>query len=279
MDFLFRLDDADLFLLVVSVLVGLGLIGVMITKFCIPHEIRVRDNAVIGNVGSLIGLIYGVLAGLTALYLINNLSATADAVQREADSVANMYRETLWLKNPTQDKIVADLKEYLHLVISVEWPLMENGEELDKKGEGIISRISDELRNYQATTPTEVMILQNLISEMKALYDAREERVSMNSSQLSIEIWEVILIGTALTIGINFLFGMNIYLHLIVVAAASIMASSMIFLLLTLDRPFQGEFVIQADSYREVLTNINKNNPVSPIPATPPALVPLHKTP
>jgi hypothetical protein len=61
-------------------------------------------------------------------------------------------------------------------------------------------------------------------------------------------------------IGINFLFGMNFYMHVITVSAASMMAASMFFLLITLDRPFQGEFVVGPDSFQSVLSAIEKHN-------------------
>lgn len=46
---------------------------------------------------------------------------------------------------------------------------------------------------------------------------------------------------------------MNLYMHIVTVAAAALMTSSMLFLLITLDRPFQGEFIIEPASLRTLL--------------------------
>ena len=87
----------------------------------------------------------------------------------------------------------------------------------------------------------------------------------MSFSALNSEVWVVILLGTILTIGINFLFGMNFYLHIFTAIAVGLMASSMLFLLVTLDRPFRGEFVIEPDSLAAVLQFIEKQtNPLPP---------------
>jgi hypothetical protein len=69
-------------------------------------------------------------------------------------------------------------------------------------------------------------------------------------------------------IGINFLFGMNLYMHILTTSASALMASSIIFLLLTLDKPFQGEFVIEPDAFKALLTYINRP-PVPEDPAAP----------
>jgi hypothetical protein len=259
MDFLFRFTDVQLFSFLICIGVVMAILGVLIVKFLVPHEIRMKDNAVIGNVASLIGLIYGVLVGITSLYLINNLSATSDAVQREANAVANLYRTSTFLNEPTRTQFEKLLTDYLNLTISTEWPKMKKGQEVGDNGDQLVDKLTVVLRSYPIATMQESLVIRDLMEEEKALYNAREDRIAQAGSELSSELWEVILIGTALAIGINFFFGMNIWLHLLCASAAALMASSMIFLLLTLDRPFQGEFVIEPDALNAVLTGVKKN--------------------
>jgi hypothetical protein len=271
MDFLFQMTDAKLFASLVFLGVALAVIGVLTVKILVPHEIRLKDNAVIGNVASLIGLIYGVLVGITALYLINNLSTASDAVQREANAVANLYRTSVLLKEPTRTQFEGQLTKYLNLSISKEWPQMKKNQDVGDQGDQLVDQLSVTLRGYQVVTPMDGIVIHDLMDEEKALYSAREERVSQSTEQLSVELWIVILIGTGLAIGINFLYGMNIWLHLLSASGAALMASSMIFLLLTLDRPFQGEFVIEPDALQTVLDAVKGNYFV--IPTTPAAVV------
>jgi hypothetical protein len=259
MDFLFRMSDVKLFSLLICIGLSFSIIGVLVAKICIPHEVRMKDNAVIGNVASLIGLVYGVLVGITSLYLINNLSSTSDAVQREANSVANIYRVVPWLKEPMRGEIGGLVEAYLKQAIFVEWPKMKEGEDLGDRGDRIVDKIGTQLRSYPIVTPTDSLVMRDLMEEEKALYDSRQERIELSGSELSNELWMVILIGTVLAISINFLFGMNLWLHLVSVCAVGLMVSSMIFLLLTLDRPFQGEFVIEPDALQAVLTTVKTN--------------------
>jgi hypothetical protein len=245
---------------------------VLIVKVSVPHEIRLKDNAVIGNVSALIGLIYGILVGISALYLINNLSSTSDAVQREANAVANLYRTSTLLNEPVRTDFETTLVKYLNLVISKEWPAMKKNQDVGTECDQIVDQLSVKLRGYPVVTPMDSLIMRDFMEEEKALYSAREDRVAQSAEQLSLELWIVILIGTVLTIGINFLYGMNIWLHLISASGAALMASSMIFLLLTLDRPFQGEFVIEPDALQTVLDAVKHNYFVLP-PSTTPAVL------
>jgi hypothetical protein len=256
-NFLFQIHNAWLFLLISAFFLILSIAGVLLVRRFARVEVRYRDNPVLGNIVALIGIIYGVLAGLTALYLINNVNYTADAVQREANSVANLYRDSQWLQNPAKTQIKEHIREYLTTVIDVEWPLMKKGKVLSSKGENIIDAIASEVNQYFHAHPTEALVMHDMLDEVKTLYNAREQRIHMSFSSLNTEIWVVILIGTILTICINYLFKMKLKLHVISIAAASLMASSMMFLLLTLDRPFQGEFVVEPTSLQFVLSELH----------------------
>jgi uncharacterized membrane protein YuzA (DUF378 family) len=235
----------------------------------IPLSLRYKDNAVIGNMSALISIIYGVLVGLTALYLINNINYAADAVQREANAIADVYRDSLWLKDPVRTNIETSIKNYLTTIIYVEWPNMEKGQHISIDNTHIVQVIHKELKQLSIKTQTEVVIFESIITDLKKLYDARHQRISMSDSVLNNEIWLVILIGTVLTVVINYIFGMNFYLHVATVCGVSLMAASMIFLLISLDRPFQGSFIVEPDAFRELLIDIDKSETQNHPPGNP----------
>lgn len=249
---LFQLSDIHLFIVLSCITVSISIIAVIFVRF-IPLALRYKDNPVIGTISSLIGVIYGVLVGLMALYLINNINYAADAVQHEANGVANLWRDSKWLHDPAKTLIQTQIKTYIHHTLNKEWPSMQEGKTIDGTGERIIENIANELVNYKTLSNSESLLLHDMLDEVKALYDAREQRIQMSFSGLNIEIWLVILIGTILLITINYLLGMNIYLHIFTITAVALMVSSMIFLLVTLDRPFQGEFIVEPTAFQRIL--------------------------
>jgi hypothetical protein len=262
---LFQLSDLAIFILLASLAIVISIVAIFLVKRLIPIEFRYKDNSIIANTSSLINVLYGVLAGLTALYLINNNSYTTDAVQREASAVANVYRGSQYLKGPVKEEIRVEIIKYLNDVINIEWPLMQKGKHIDENGDLIIDKLYDDIHHSSYVDLNDVLIQHDMLQEVRSLYDARQQRINMSYSQLNPEIWLVVILGTILTLCINYLFGMNFYLHIFTVSAAALMASSMLFLLVSLDRPFQGEFIIEPDAFRSLLVFIEQNPPLAKI--------------
>ncbi len=252
LNFLYSLSDLTIFLIMVIMTITISLISIIISKRFILRRLRYRDNVTIASISSLIGIIYGVLVGFIALYLIDNNDHASNAVLREASAVANVYRESRWLKAPLPAQFQGLMQDYISKVIKVEWPLMAGGRDADESGDIIIQKLSLLLKDYPIANDSDRLIVQDLLQELKGLYNGRHERISLSKAQLSPELWEVILVGTILIIGINYAFRVNFFLHLFGISAFAIMAASMLFLLVTLDRPFQGEFAIEPDAFRSV---------------------------
>lgn len=257
-EFLYHLSDFRLFALLVGFFVTISIVAILAIKYFLPLKLRYRDNAVIGNISSLIGIIYGVLASLMSLYLINNVNFAGDAVQREANAVANIYIDSKELPLYMQVSILAKLKNYIENVKNREWPLMKKGGIVNHDGDYIIEKITNQIISYSKSARSDALLTHDMLDEIKLLYDARQQRINQSNSSLSAEVWVVILIGTLLLIGINYFFKASSSLHFIALSAAIIIASSMVFLLLTLDRPFQGEFAVEPDAFQSTLSFIEK---------------------
>ncbi|HVY53238.1 MAG TPA: hypothetical protein VHA13_01825 [Gammaproteobacteria bacterium] len=259
LDYLYQLSSFNTFLILIGISIICSVIFVIINRYFLLYKLRYKDNATIGSISSLIGIIYGVLVGFLALYLIDNNDHASDAVRHEANATANIYRESKWLNEPAHKYVHVQLKKYVDNIINVEWPLMKKGKDIDHTGDIIIDDISSHLKNYKIVTQSDAVVMQDILTELKSLNDARRQRIEMSFSQLSPDIWQVILIGTILIVGINYAFRVNFYLHLFAISAFAIMAASMLFLLITLDRPFQGEFTVQPDAFKVVQFFIEKS--------------------
>jgi hypothetical protein len=260
LDWLYQEASFTVFLFLIGITTAISIFFIILNKYFILYKLRYRDNATIGSISSLIGIIYGVLMGFLALYLIDNNDRASDAVRHEANAAANIYRECKWLKEPTQQRIKDQIEKYVDTVINTEWRLMQKGHDIDHEGDIIIDNVSEILKNYNPSKVSENLVMQDLLTELKTLNDARRQRIEMNYSQLSPDIWLVVLIGTILIIGINYAFRVNFYLHLFAISAFAIMAASMLFLLISLDRPFMGEFNVQPDAFKLIQFFIEKHS-------------------
>lgn len=259
MNFSPHLSDLSLFVLLIVTALFVSTIAITLVKRYIPHDIRSKDNPVIGNMVGLISIIYGVLAGLTALYLVNNVSYASAITQDEANAAANVLHTSQWLNKPTKTQIQNELMLYLTEIIDHEWPLMREGKPINSYAANNIEHMSSYLRSYPAHTTLDALIIQSMMQNIQTLYETRQDRIAASQLSLSNDVWIVVLLGTILTIVINYLFAMNFYMHIVTASASALMCFAMIFLLVTLDHPFQGDFVIEPDVYKPLLNHIKHN--------------------
>lgn len=252
-EFLYHISDAAVFLTMVIVTIVFSLLLIVLNKIFIFYKLKYKDNATTASVSALIGIIYGVLAGFICLYLLTNNDHASTAALNEGTAAENIYRESHWLKGPIQHQIQDNLHQYVKGVITVEWPAMREGKNVERRHGSYIDKMSDALIHYPIANQSDFIIVNDLMQEIKELFKARQQRIEISGSQLTPEIWEVILISTILLIVINYAFRVNFYLHIFGITAFAIMAASVLFLLVTLDRPFQGEFAVEPDALQSAL--------------------------
>ncbi len=256
-EFLYHISDAAVFAFMVITTITFSLLLIILNKYFIFYKLKYRNNTITASVGSLIGIIYGVLIGFVCLFLLNNNDHASTAALNEGISAANIYRDSNWLKEPERHQIRQDLRKYIDAVINVEWPAMTSGKNPGVNNGYIISDISNRLITYPIVTQNDALILRDIVQEIKSLFNARQERIQMSVTNLSSGIWLVLIIGTILIIVINYAYRVSYYLHIFSITTFSIMAASVLFLLVTLDRPFQGEFVVEPTALQAVLDTMN----------------------
>jgi hypothetical protein len=256
-DYLYQTSDLNLFLILSSIVICFSIIVLLVLKAFWPIHLRYQENEVIGSTSALIIVIYGVIAGFATLNLINNNTAASDAIQKESNAIANIYRDSTFLQSPYNTKVQAELKRYLIEVLDTEWPLMNQGKTIPNEGDLIIRQIVGSLNEYKTENILEPLIMADMLTLARDLYDSRQERIQISYTSLNIEIWVVIIIGTLLALCVSYLFGVNFYLHIFIVVAAGLMTVSIMFLLISLDKPFQGEFAVGPDSLRAVLAYLS----------------------
>jgi len=258
-EYLYQTGDFNLFMIVSCFFGLISIAALFIIRVFVPLPLRYQENAVIGCISAVVVVIYGVLAGFATVYLINNINFASNAVQHEVSAISNLYRESRVLPSPLREQMKSDVNRYLTEVIEVEWPLMNKGMQVPDKGDSILQDIVDKLNITKVNNAFESQVVGDILVVVRDIYDARQERIQLSYMSLNIEVWIVILLGTTLTLIVSYLFGINFGLHIFVVIAAVLMTSSIIFLLISLDKPFEGQYVVGAEMFEEALTFINKN--------------------
>lgn len=256
LDIFYHMSDIAVFICMVVFSIVFTLFSILISRYVIFYKLRYKDNTTTASIAALLGIIYGVLVGFISLYLLTNQDHASSAALNEGIATANIYRDSQWLKEPTRSKLQAILKQYIETAITVEWRDMMDGKNPLDDNSYAIDQLSAVLQTYPLATQADVFVVSDMLQEIKALFKGRQERIQMSQTQLSPEIWAVILLSTVLIIVINYAFRVSFYVHTFTITVFAIMAASILFLLVTLDRPFRGEFNVKPTALQAVLAKM-----------------------
>lgn len=264
-DFLYSIPNYLLFSLLLGITTTTAIIAMFITRKCMPlsRQQLYRDNNVTGYLGDIIGVIYAVLIGFTTMYVFQNFSKADASALREAKIVTTIYYDSQSFAQPTRSAIQKEIKNYLVTVIEDEWSSMAAGKPLSTKGDLIIEKLLTLLRQHP---PIQSRNNDNNIQELsisegykdiKELHNARAERIFMSDAALRKDVWFTIILGSILLVAYNLGFGMNFRLHMALAIIISTMMAAMLFLILSLDRPFRGDFSVKPDAFQAALLEIS----------------------
>lgn len=259
-DSLYNMSDISLFALIFGISLLFSIPAVWAMDRFIPNSHRYKENQGIGYISATICVIFAVLAGFAALYVLNNFNQADRAAQTEADEAMAVYHHAEWVQEPTRTEIQRLVKNYFLAVIHHDWPLMAKGEDVGNKTEEVINQMNATLHQHNETNSQEEtyfrhQILKNIIQ----LRDAHAERMRTYLLVLRPHIWIVIVLGGFLTIAVNYFFGMNPALHYILTIFVSLIVSSVVFLLVALDHPFQGNFSVSSEAFEDYLILLPSN--------------------
>jgi hypothetical protein len=248
-----------LFIVICLACILIACIITVLTHFYIPLKARYEENVATACISAFIGIIYAMLVGFTVLYELNTFNKADDAEDTEAKAMYATFRLARLLPEPTSTQIRNLIIEYANTVINKEWPLLANGKHVNRDGVEIIEKINFDIRAFKITdvvNPAVISTLNALAINASNLFDDHQERVAKIHNSISPNIWFVLLLGSLLAIAINCMLGMEIRMHYICILFVSFMISAVLYLIITLDRPYRGDFSIQPTTFISTLEYI-----------------------
>lgn len=232
-------------------------VGIHLIRIVIPMELRLKDNVAIGYISANTAVLFAILAGFIISYMLGNLSRAQEVTRIEVNQLNDMCRDASRLGEPMARGVQKEIKNYLEVVVKQEWPSMQAGKEVDSSyGEKILTDLRVKLIRYKTKDINQSLALAELHRGLEEVYNVRSERLSMNKSALGGDIWIMLVIVTLFTIIINFVYGMEHYLHLILATVVSTVVISLLFIIVIIDRPFRGGLSVTSEYFQRALTTM-----------------------
>ena len=248
---LYDIPDWLLAVLVVALTVGLSAGGFIATRRPLRARALVSNDVASAALGS-VSLIYGVLLAMIAVAAWGNYTTAGDAMAREAGALADMFREFEGYPEPARRQLQTRVREYLNLVLTDEWPALRRGRSSERtvRARAALTR---EWAEFEPRAARERVLHQATAGAMTAFLDARRSRLSAGQAGLPTQLWMVVLLGAAITIGCTyFLRAEDERAQLVLISAVAALLGLVIFVILALDHPLWGAGGLAPDAFAEV---------------------------
>jgi hypothetical protein len=234
---------------VVITLDAAACLGLVVFHRLVHVEVRRAHNELTGFTVAVISVTYAVLLAFIAIATWESFTSSEDIVDREADCVGSIYRDTQGLAPAMGQEIRSDVRQYTDTVIHQEWPVQQTGK-IPGQGWEPLRRIHSAIVTMRPANPGEVVIEAELLKTLNMLYSARSSRISAVQGHIPEVIWWIIFMGGALTVGYTYLFGFhNFRMHLVTTAVVSTSLALVIVLIIALDWPFRGKVSVTPDAF------------------------------
>ncbi len=115
-------------LLLAGATIVLAVTGAEVTRHTIGPERLKLNNEVAGFIYAVIGVVYAVLLGFSALIVWEQYDKAQVIVEEEANKLADLYRNAQAFPDDVEKALEAGLRTYAQLVIEKEWPAMADGQ-------------------------------------------------------------------------------------------------------------------------------------------------------
>jgi hypothetical protein len=212
-------------------------------------DVRLAQNDVAGPVLSTVGTVLAVILSFMAVVVWQEYDQAAGFVEQEADNIADLYRESWVLPEPSRTQIQIGLRRYVNLVVHNEWPLMRQGES-SKAASRAAVRVIMLVERINPRTPAEQNAQADALHHAHTFADFRRLRLFENSQSVPPVVWAMMLLISAITIGTVYFFSIaDFRTHLIMTLALAVVIGAMFVIIAELDLPFRGEVQIPPTAF------------------------------
>jgi hypothetical protein len=242
---------------VVFVVVAVG--GQALARPWVRRWFGGRDyNDIVGLYISAYGVLYGITLGLISVAAWENFGDVEGKVSTEAAAVASLYRNVDSYPEPVRTELTGLLRDYTRQIIDVSWPEMQRGI-VPRGGHPLLIRFQKNLVAFEPATQGQIFLHRETLYRFNQVTEARRLRLDCVAWQLPAILWVVVLAGSFMSFVLTWLLVCeNRLLHDLLSTIMAVLLGLLIFFLVTLDLPFEGQHSVGPDSlelvYEQVMT-------------------------
>lgn len=227
--------------LILSVLfIGFSWVGTVFVGPPIQRFLAARGgtNELVGTCISTFGVIYGILAGLTAVAAYESWSRALLIMTTEGNALASLYVDAEGYPDDMRDAVRRAVYELVEHSIDPEWDQVRTGEE-PPSAQPYVNRLRDQLYAYEPETVRDEVLHTQAITAFNEYLTHRRLRLFTASIGMPASLWTVLLVGTLLNVIFLWLFDTKMVAKIVVGGILSFFLAILILLVARLDKPMR----------------------------------------
>jgi len=242
--------------LIVSLAVALAVAGLAVAQRLVPLPVREAHNAATGTVYAALYVMFGVTVGFSLYLVWQQYDAAQKAAEREAVTVEELYRLAGGFPEPERGRVQDLAVTYARVVVEEEWPLMREGRTSPRAAE-LADELRSSIQDFEPRTEAVQELRSEGLTQLDDLDEDRALRLLEVREGLPPIMWVVLVVGGVITVTFTYLFGMKSpWLHMLAVAALTVVVTLIIYTIAVLDYPFNGELRVGPHAFEMVLRRI-----------------------
>ena len=199
---------------------------------------------------------YGLASALIAVNTWEVYEKVKEVTHHEAASLAVLYRNVSEYPEPLRGVLRDELRAYTHQIIHDSWPLQRKGR-IPIEGVRSMNRFQSLLFRFEPVTEAQKSLVLETLSSFSRMMEARRMRVDSVSRRLPGVMWLVIVAGAFISLTSAFFFPvLDARAHHAQVGLLAAFIGVVIFMIMALDRPFDGDLALTPEPYETVYQHL-----------------------
>ena len=212
------------------------------------------NNEVAGFMFAAVGVVYAVLLAFVVIAVWEKFSEGQTTVARESAAASALFHYAEGAE-PEAAKLHDRLADYLNLTIEKDWPAMAADTE-DRDTTHALDALYRAAMALNRTGTRSTADMSEVFTQIDNLTLARRVRLHLSTGLVPDVIWIALFAGAGLTVFFSLFFGnRNELAQLAMTAKLSILLTSGLVVIISLDHPFSGPVHIAPESLERVLAN------------------------
>jgi hypothetical protein len=252
MDFLFALPLWALAIVLNVWLMSFSLIGLWAFRRWLMPRLNLNTNAGLFFSAAAMQsgmMLYGLIAALTAVSVWSTHSQVSVTVSREATAIASLWRDLGGYPQRERDAMREALSGYTNQIIREAWPEQAQGR-IPRTGVDWMNRIQAQLFAFEPKSEAQKTLHAETLGAYNRVVETRRQRLDAVKTGLPGVMWFVLLPGAmGCMLLVCFSPIEDARAQAILVAALSGFLAMVLFVIISLDRPFVGDMAVTPGSY------------------------------